>query len=430
MPTNITAAPLWQPTGIRNNGSQPTVAETAALEETVEPADVILASTDPVTDDLSSDVENLPSAAHAPLAPAGYTRTESSDPAVTYTGSWNTTGVLTPSSGGNAQRSTATGSTASFPFTGTWVNVGFVTTDDSGAVELFIDGSSQGIVDLYSNENGNLDVIFDGLSNSAHTISLTTLSAVNPNATNERVYLDFFDTWDGTPIPNGSLEQDSGDFLYSNNWNTTINGGAVASGGTYARSGDGTAWLPFEADSISVDVYKYNGAGPAEFFVDGQHLARIDLFSVDPVTETISFTGFGSGLHLLTLRQHQDLITVDRVTTPATTPAFSPPVQTGIMRIEEFDPAIRYDGLPFTSTVSNWNYDPEGTASRSDTAYNGNTAGATVSYEFTGDWVSLGLIGTDRGGQVDVTIDGLLQETIDTYRRANEPIGATYNGLG
>ncbi|MCB0205034.1 MAG: hypothetical protein KDH89_09480, partial [Anaerolineae bacterium] len=430
VPTEIAAAPLWQPTGLRNNSSPATVDETVALEETVEPVDVILASTDPVTDDLSSAVENLPSAAHSPLAPAGYTRTESSDPAVTYTGSWNTTGILTPSSGGNAQRSTAIGSTASFSFIGTWVNVGFVTTDDSGAVELFLDGNSQGIVDLYSNKNGNLDIIFDGLSNTTHTINLTTLPAVNPNATNERVYLDFFDTWDGTPIPNGSLEQDSSDFLYSNNWNTTINGGAVASGGTYARSGNGTAWLPFEGDSISVDVYKYNGAGPAEFFVDGQHLARVDLFSVDPVAETISFTGFGSGLHLLTLRQHQNLITVDRVTTPATTPAYSPPVQTGILRIEEFDPAIRYDGLPFTTTVSNWNYDPEGTASRGDTTYNGNTAGATVSYEFAGDWVSLGLVGTDQGGQVDVTIDGLLQETIDTYRRANEPIGRVYNGFG
>ena len=77
------------------------------------------------------------------------------------------------------------------------------------------------------------------MSNSAHTISLTTLSAVNPNATNERVYLDFFDTWDGTPIPNGSLEQDSSDFLYSNNWNTTINGGAVASTRTSITRNDG-----------------------------------------------------------------------------------------------------------------------------------------------------------------------------------------------
>ena len=49
------------------------------------------------------------------------------------------------------------------------------------------------------------------------------------------------------------------------------------------------------------------------------------------------------------------------------------------------------------------------------------TAGHTVSYSFTGDWVTLGLFGSSNHGQAELFIDAVSQGVIDLYRREDTP---------
>ena len=127
------------------------------------------------------------------------------------------------------------GETASFDFTGTWVNIGFVGDTSSGGVEIFIDGVSQGQHDLYRNQSQVHRICVPaGLAATNHTISVTTLAPLNAYATNDRVYLDFIDTWDGTILLGGTFEQNDTTFIYGGTWGNRNDGDA--SGGSYHRS--------------------------------------------------------------------------------------------------------------------------------------------------------------------------------------------------
>ena len=102
-------------------------------------------------------------------------------------------------------------------------------------------------------------------------------------------------------------------------------------------------------------------------------------------------------LHVLTIVTAQGTVNVDRIDTPATSAAYAPPAQTGIIRIEETDPAIEYSSLPITSTARSWDYDPILEASARYVATN-DEGGNDISFTYDGTWLNLGFIGSAWSG--------------------------------
>ncbi len=74
-------------------------------------------------------------------------------------------------SNGDYTASSTTGNTATFTFTGPWINLGFVTAANTGQADIVIDGDLAGTVDTYSRDNEVASFIFNNLGAGAHTLS-------------------------------------------------------------------------------------------------------------------------------------------------------------------------------------------------------------------------------------------------------------------
>lgn len=367
----------------------------------------------------------------APQTAWAITRTEDTDPAIAYTGSW--TAQTNPLFSGQASNvdytySSSAGDTATFNFTGTWVHVGFITSQESGQAEILIDGLSQGLVDLYSPEfNSAANVasfVYDGLADASHTLTVSVAGSSNPFANGQLVKLDYVDTWDGTSMPDGTFEEDSGRIWYSDDW--VFKAEPLASGGGYADKelqGNTTAWFPFTGDSFTYQALADSSAGVVRLFVDGAPLPTPDLYSSETVTRTFSFDGFGPGAHVLTLRHFLSDITIDALITPGSAPYYEEPVYTGIVRHEEYHPALRFSGADYFHRPRTWS--PTVTGGSSGLAdLLSSTISDTVSLTFDGRWVNLGFQARSDGGQAEVHIDGVSQGVIGLY--SPDPVLTSY----
>ncbi len=347
-------------------------------------------------------------------------RTEDSDAAVSYSGSWTavTNATADHASSGNFHSSQTTGDVVSFSFNGTWVGVGFATNNQSGYGELFLDGVSQGLVDLYSRNPDVKRVTLSGLADTNHVLTVTVTGLQNPFSGNDQVYLDYFDTWDGSDMPAGQFEQDDGRVWLSDGW--VSQNDANASGGRYYRSGQ-TAWFPFTtdgiSDSITLQAMTHANSEKMALYMDDGFLGYYDSadFSVHP--RTFTFAGLDAGPHVLTVRAYRGVATLDTFTTPATEPATSPPVIGSFHRFEENDLGVLYNGFPLPQTANTWSSGLNDVVSDHYYAYSDN-AGDTAQFTFTGTAVVVGFYAETRGGYAELFLDGVSQGVIDTYRRS------------
>ena len=149
------------------------------------------------------------------------TRTEDTDPAILYTGSWTavTNTLLTGhASHADFTKSSTTGDSAAFDFSGNWIHLGFATDWKGGEADILIDGVSQKIIDLYTREIDVASFVFDGLSSGSHTLTIIVAGTKNAYSSGLEVKLDFVDTWDGTLMPDGAYEETSPRVWYSSDW--------------------------------------------------------------------------------------------------------------------------------------------------------------------------------------------------------------------
>ena len=359
-------------------------------------------------------------------------RIEQDDPAIAYTGSWSSFSQ-NRASGGSYWRSTTAGDTAVLTFSGDWLNVGFLGGSYGGLVEISINGSSQGIFDLYRREDFTpINHTFADLGSSGlHTITLTVLGSGNPASLGNRVHLDYIDYRDSAPLGDGSFEQNDPRLLRSSSWVTVTH--AAASGGSYIRSSAATAWFPFDDDSFSLQALAYNTAGQAQLFVDGVYLDTIDLFapvsSGTAVTRTFAYANLGPGPHILQISTYRGTTTLDKITTPGAPPYVDPnPTPAGVTRYEEDHPAMRYDGNPYPVVAPNW-WTYEVIASSGGYSMWNNTANSVWRLDFAGVWLNVGFRSSATSGTAEIFIDGVSQGLFDTANGVNGSISFTFGDL-
>ena len=168
----------------------------------------------------------------------------------------------------------------------------------------------------------------------------------------------------------------------------------------------GRAWFPFTGDSVSYNYLANTNSGLVRIYLDDQYRGVFDLYNSTAQTQTLSFDGLGAGAHVLRLEQYRGRATLDSFKTPGASPFYTPTVESGIIRYEEDDPALRYNGLPYTRRSTTWsisnnpNYGSRGYYAQSS------TAGDTVRLTFDGSWVGVGFLSHTYGGQADVYLDG------------------------
>ena len=210
-------------------------------------------------------------------------------------------------------------------------------------------------MDLCTRYDDTAYYTFGGLSNGTHTVTITVLNTRHPNATGNRVQFDFFDVWDGQPLATGTFQEDNLRIYYGAGWGRTST--PDASGGAYGYTGiniNSTAWFPFTGDSVTWQAWASTSGDLAELRIDGVSRGAFDLYSLTAGPRAFSFTGLGSGPHVLEIRQYRRAVTVDAFITPAIGPNYTPPAPAAIFRYEEDHPAMRYDGYPFRLVPQSW----------------------------------------------------------------------------
>jgi hypothetical protein len=358
---------------------------------------------------------------------SGVVRIEEDDPSMVYTGTWSTWS-FGYASAGQCMRSRAISDTVSLTFDGTWVSVGVRTGTNGGQAEVFIDGASQGIIDAYSREDDVATYIYDGLSTDPHTISIVVLGTKTPFSSNTYLYLDYIDVWDGTLMSAGTFEQDDTRVYTSTNW--SVEPEAIASGGTYIRGGS-NAWFHFTGDSVSFQGLADTNTDNrilVKILIDGVSRGTFDFYHATLVTRTYSFDDLGPDLHVIQIQPHRGKASVDAFTTPGVPPFYQAPAPTGIVRYEEDDPTLRYNGVPFHRTATSWHIESHGLPSGGYRACS-KTMSDTVSLTFYGTWASIGLLTADNAGLAEVFIDGQSRDVVDTYSDSEGMLTLYYPNL-
>lgn len=386
---------------------------------------------------LDSFASPATTAFYAPPARAGIVRYEEHDPAVLFNNTVYTstkTSWAENSSGGASdgytRYSSALSDTVALAFNGSWVSLGYLAATNGGRAEIFVDGASQGILDTYGHEAQPRSVVFGGLGAGSHTISVTALGARNSFASAPgNVNIDYFDVWDGSALTDGSFDETGGRALFSPNWSLVSS--SAASGGVYARNqaGASTVWLMFAGDSITYNAMAgMTSAGEAGIWVDGRWLGYFDLSNASLATRVFSFGGFGAGAHVMTIITHRgSYIGLDGFVTPGVAP-FHTPARSGVYRLEEDDPALAYNGAPFTQTKTTWLYDDRTFVSDGYVARSSTTSD-TVSLTFGGKWAAVGFATRVDGRHAEVFLDGVSQGVVDTYSATDDVTTRVYDGL-
>ena len=118
---------------------------------------------------------------------------EEDNPAITYTGTWNT--YSSPScSGGAMKYSGQKGAKAEFSFTGTGIKWIVTKAMMMGKAKVYLDGGYMGLVDLYSSSPAYQVVLQKtGLAPGNHTLRLEFSGQKNLRATGYYINIDAFE---------------------------------------------------------------------------------------------------------------------------------------------------------------------------------------------------------------------------------------------
>jgi hypothetical protein len=363
----------------------------------------------------SSSDNGSSSGSASPSAPG---RFEESDAAVSLSAGWmqSDTGSFAWS-GGAAEQSTVPGAQAAFTFTGTsvtWIGTRNVS---SGIALVKVDGVPVSEVDLFARPEVIHTPILtvNGLSPGNHTLTIEVTGRRNADALSNVVQVDAFDVQ--APVVSHLQETDP-DVVFSAGWGQADSTFAWSGGGVFTfpdppvggarvtETPGATVTLLFHGTTVSWSGYRGPDAGIARVLVDRGAAVEVDTFSPTRRIQAVVFTatGLADASHTLTIEatgRKNDASTGARIVVDAfdvTAPG---------TRFQENDPAVAYSGDWFHGNVNRtWS---EGAASTSA------TAGARVTFAFTGtsvSWIGCRKLST---GIASVYLDGVFVEQINTY---------------
>ncbi|MFF4806125.1 hypothetical protein ACFY1U_48460 [Streptomyces sp. NPDC001351] len=232
-----------------------------------------------------------PDAAHQPLT--GWI--DDDDTAISYTGSWTANGNRGVGDYEDAVHATKTnGDTASLTFTGTGVSVVGEKNTDQGQVEVFIDGTSKGLVDTSATTRRAQVVIYStsGLSAGSHTVQFVKRSGT-------------WATLDGFEVTRAANDTAVSIAYTGGSWHYYPNRGL----GDYqddvhaATTNGDSATVTFTGTAINLVTETNSDEGTIAVSLDGASKGTVDASSAGrQAQQTVySVSGLPAGRHTLTL---------------------------------------------------------------------------------------------------------------------------------
>ncbi len=341
------------------------------------------------------------------------------DPRISYTGTWGGDSE-TGRYAGTQSYSHQAGSAATFTFTGTQIAFVYETQSNTGYAQISIDGAVvTPSLDQYSPSLlPQVRMVYSGLSNATHTISVTVLGLHDANATDAYIIVDAFIV--GTPA---TLYDDSDpEINYVGTWGHGTDVGRYAGTQSYSNQPGAVAVFSFTGTQVTYVYETQYNMGHAQVSIDGNVVtADVDEYTANLVPQQkLLYSGLSNGVHtikVMALGLHDSAsagayVIVDAfVVGPNTAGTY-----------DDSHPAISYSGAwGHGSDVGRYN----GTQSYS------NEAGDTVSFAFTGTQVAYVYETQYNMGHAQVSIDGnVVSADIDEYSAiAQFQKRAVYTGL-
>jgi hypothetical protein len=232
-----------------------------------------------------------PDAAHQPLTG----RIDDDDTAISYTGSWTANGNRGYGDYEDAAHATGTnGDTASLTFTGTAVSVIGEKNSDQGQVEIFLDGTSKGLIDTSATTRSAQAVIYStsGLSAGSHTIKVVKRSGT-------------YATLDGFNVTGVHNDTNSSITYTGASWRSSANRGfGDYQDDVHATTANGdSASVTFTGTGISLITETNSDEGTIAVSLDGTSQGTVNAFSASRQAQQTVYTvsGLPLGRHTLTL---------------------------------------------------------------------------------------------------------------------------------
>jgi hypothetical protein len=192
------------------------------------------------------------------------------DPHVQLNG-WR--GVSNPAANGGTYRvSRVANDNVNFVFSGTSITLVGRKGPDQGKAQVFVDGVSKAIVDLYNPSAEPFQGTISKLSNKTHLLKVKVLGTKNAKSSGTNVSLDAI-------IVGGKTTQDDSPSIYYNSWSGAANAGA--SGGTLRQSKRAGAVANFTFTGTSVTWVTAKGPtyGKATVYIDNVAKGTVDLYN-------------------------------------------------------------------------------------------------------------------------------------------------------
>jgi Big-like domain-containing protein len=325
-------------------------------------------------------------------------------------------------SGGTAIVSATAGAQATFTFVGTEVRWVGLRGPQMGIAQVNLDGALHARVDAYdANESEEVTFVITGLAAGTHTLTIGVTGDKNPAATGTNVVVDALDV-------RSRIEDQDPSIAYTNGWLRAgmakdWSGSAPnTAGGTAAltRTAGEQATVRFTGTGVSWIGLRGPSYGIARVLVDGVLAATVDTYAATEEVQTVVYTaaGLSDGAHTLTVEVTGDrnaasidsLVIVDafEVTLSSSAPA--------VARFQETDTAATYSGT--------WTQLPGFRYWTGENAAFSTTAGASVTFSFTGPAVRWIGYRTFYGGIARVLLDGVEVAQVDTFAPIEEEFQA------
>jgi predicted CXXCH cytochrome family protein len=339
--------------------------------------------------------------------PSTATRHEDTSTSITYTGTWDT-GTNTNFSGGTEKYSSTTGSTASLTFYGNSANWIAAKGSDRGIASVYIDGVLDSSVDLYNSSPQYRQVVYSktALPSSHHTIRVEVTATKNALSSGYVVGLDAIDI--------ESVPDTTPPSAPSNLSATAISTSGISLVWDPATDNKGVAGYRIER-SIDGSTFTEIGTSTATSYSDGSlSPGTAYYFRVRAYDAAGNNGNYSNTASTTTLRPPES-------TRYENTDSAISYVGTASLRHEETDPAIAWTGT--WTNYSNASY------SGGATKYT-NETGATSTFSFSEDRVTLLSCVTTNRGIAKIYVDGVFEQDVDLYSGNTEYWKAVYTKSG
>jgi hypothetical protein len=195
-------------------------------------------------------------------------------------------------------------------FSGTGVSLIFFSDPWSGIARIAVDGTAKGEVDTYSSPQKMQANLYNvsGLTNGAHTVTISPAGRKNANSAGLWVWVDAFDVTSGsttspgsTTTPPGRVEETSSAVQWSGVW--SVNNNPAQSGGSarLSMSAGARATFTFNGTSVTWTGQRDQWSGIAQVFIDGVLKASVDMYAPQPSARAVAYTmsGLAPGAHTI-----------------------------------------------------------------------------------------------------------------------------------